>query len=341
MSETYIGWDGKSYPWPPPDGWYHASDGRWWAGETGPNPPSLGGQPSTSPPQASPPTQVASDAGIHTAPLPTYGAENAQSTAEQSPSLFSHDGPTATTPPQVDYGPEALPDQALGLGRTVPSGPPDGPPGYDNGPGAAASSPGRQAATSGSGIGQALLIIGGIVAAVLVGGFAYFILTADDVGQTATGNTTETSAGNGSETTTETTIDSETDETDTTDTSDQATETSDQTTETSDQATDTDTTSDTDTTTAPLSSLVAEFRGILEDNDLTSDSLSDDQIQTFATDFCARAGVAEDSEAFEDIRQAAIAGTESELTAEELGLVIDAAVMTFCPAEAERLDVDV
>ncbi len=40
MTTTYLAWNGQSYPWPPPDGWYEASDGRWWAPGTGPNPPS-------------------------------------------------------------------------------------------------------------------------------------------------------------------------------------------------------------------------------------------------------------------------------------------------------------
>ena len=39
MSKTYLAWNGKPYHWPPPEGWYLASDQRWWAPDTGPNPP--------------------------------------------------------------------------------------------------------------------------------------------------------------------------------------------------------------------------------------------------------------------------------------------------------------
>ncbi len=37
MSEaTYTAWDDNSYPWPPPDGWYQAGDGKWWPEGYGP-----------------------------------------------------------------------------------------------------------------------------------------------------------------------------------------------------------------------------------------------------------------------------------------------------------------
>ncbi len=41
MSATYVAWNAKPYPWPPPEGWYLASDGQWWAPGTGPNPPQV------------------------------------------------------------------------------------------------------------------------------------------------------------------------------------------------------------------------------------------------------------------------------------------------------------
>ena len=37
MDDTYTAWDGNQYAWPPPDGWYEAEDGRYWAPATGPN----------------------------------------------------------------------------------------------------------------------------------------------------------------------------------------------------------------------------------------------------------------------------------------------------------------
>ena len=36
MSGSYTAWNGRTYPWPPPDGWYRGPDGRWWAPGSGP-----------------------------------------------------------------------------------------------------------------------------------------------------------------------------------------------------------------------------------------------------------------------------------------------------------------
>ncbi len=36
MNSDYVAWNGERYVWPPPDGWYLASDGRYWAPDTGP-----------------------------------------------------------------------------------------------------------------------------------------------------------------------------------------------------------------------------------------------------------------------------------------------------------------
>ena len=34
--KRYEAWDGKSYPWPPPNGWYLADDEKWWPEGYGP-----------------------------------------------------------------------------------------------------------------------------------------------------------------------------------------------------------------------------------------------------------------------------------------------------------------
>lgn len=39
MGGTYRAWNDTIRRWPPPNGWYRAHDGRWWAPGTGPNPP--------------------------------------------------------------------------------------------------------------------------------------------------------------------------------------------------------------------------------------------------------------------------------------------------------------
>ena len=33
---TYTAWDDNQYQWPPPDGWYEATDGKWWPEGYGP-----------------------------------------------------------------------------------------------------------------------------------------------------------------------------------------------------------------------------------------------------------------------------------------------------------------
>ncbi|MDH3301663.1 MAG: hypothetical protein OES24_14260 [Acidimicrobiia bacterium] len=37
MNSDYVAWNGERYVWPPPEDWYLASDGRWWAPDTGPD----------------------------------------------------------------------------------------------------------------------------------------------------------------------------------------------------------------------------------------------------------------------------------------------------------------
>ncbi len=50
MDTDYEAWNGERYVWPPPDDWYLAADGRWWAEGTGPGPAARGGRPPTPPP---------------------------------------------------------------------------------------------------------------------------------------------------------------------------------------------------------------------------------------------------------------------------------------------------
>ncbi|MDH3684316.1 MAG: hypothetical protein OEV40_30710 [Acidimicrobiia bacterium] len=93
------------------------------------------------------------------------------------------------------------------------------------------------------------------------------------------------------------------------------------------------------TTTADPTAQVAQFRSILADNGLTSDGLSDEDISTFSTTFCIFAVAAEGPTEYERFRSERVAQADSELTEEELSIVIDAAVVVFCPEEADRLGV--
>ncbi|MFV0525893.1 MAG: hypothetical protein ACK5RL_15505 [Acidimicrobiales bacterium] len=93
-------------------------------------------------------------------------------------------------------------------------------------------------------------------------------------------------------------------------------------------------------TTASTAEQVAMFRGLLEDNGLTSDELSDTDVVQFGTSFCALARIS-DATTFDDYRDQAISETEeTDLSDDELKLVIDAAVLSFCPNEAERLGIE-
>ncbi len=85
--------------------------------------------------------------------------------------------------------------------------------------------------------------------------------------------------------------------------------------------------------------LVAEFRTVLEEHDLTSGSLSDDEIITFGTTLCVFAASADEPDDFQALKDLAIEDTESELSDVELSVAISAAIIVFCPLDAERLDV--
>ena len=91
MTTAYVAWNGQSYPWPPPEGWYEASDGQWWAPGTGPEPRPTVDPTRTvvaSPPNRPAPTPVLTD-GTPAAdigspgPLPTITAAD-EDTPERS-----------------------------------------------------------------------------------------------------------------------------------------------------------------------------------------------------------------------------------------------------------------
>lgn len=325
MSDTYIGWDGKRYPWPPPEGWYHASDGRWWAPETGPNPP----QSSVPPLSAAPP--AGTDLGAQTTRVADY--QPPQSTGTQP--LPGTDATSAMSNTNVMRQAAAPPGQAPGLldSPLINHGETDVPAG-DVGQQAFQEPPPKQS----SGLGGALLIISGMVAAVLIGGLAYFYVTADGT-DTATGDTTDSAADEPTDST-DPSINSETTTAgDATPATDDNGADSDGDNSTTSNDSDTDDSSATSTT-ASIDQQVIEFRAILSDNELTSENLADSDILRFADNFCGLAETADDEDEFEDIRTGAIQSISSELSDDELSLIIDAAVITFCPNEAERLSVD-
>ncbi len=54
MDTDYEAWNGERYVWPPPDDWYLAADGRWWAEGTGPGPAARSGRPPAPPTSGGP-----------------------------------------------------------------------------------------------------------------------------------------------------------------------------------------------------------------------------------------------------------------------------------------------
>lgn len=340
MSDTYIGWDGKSYPWPPPDGWYHASDGRWWAPNTGPNPPPAAA-PSrferTAPldhtsqyPQHELPDRAHEDHGhadhgyqeherygtsAHDTELltPATAAVGGAGTGAGTPSYF--DDPAHLPPP--------------GPGSQLPPPGPSGPPGPDLGhdedpyrygvPSIAAGSAGE------GGLGPKKLVIGvAAVLAVLAIGVSAFLLRGGDDTTTDAGGTTTTVAG--ATASTAATLPAAT---------------------TPASVVDPNAT----TTVAPAdpgasstlaegdAALVGGFRALLVQQGLTSDKLTDTEIQSFAASFCVFAQSSDNADEFNVFREQAISETQSSLDPASLNKVIDAAVITFCPDEATRLGI--
>jgi len=328
MSDTYIGWDGKSYPWPPPDGWYHASDGRWWAPNTGPNPP---------------PTAAPSHFE-RTAPLDSGGRLDSTS---QYPEHHDPDHGQPRHEPYPAYDTERLAPANAGVasGATTPSYfddpaplpppgptsslPPPGPPGpggpdlgpdedpYGYGVPAAAEPAGE------GGLGPKKLVIGvAAVLAVIAIGVSAFLLrgddTATDAGATSTtlpGATVATPA-----TLPPATPASVVDPGATT------------TVAPADPAAST-------TLAAGDAALVGSFRDLLVQQGLTSDKLTDTEIQSFAASFCVFAKSSDNGDEFNVFREQAISETQSSLDPASLNKVIDAAVITFCPDEATRLGI--
>ena len=363
MSETYTGWDGKEYPWPPPEGWHKAIDGRWWAYGTGPNPPPQGAGIQQAPGPAGSEGAAAADPALHdptqitdrTSQLPSY---------EQDPAIAG--GATVVAGPGGAFAPPS--------GTPSAGAPPPGQSGFGQ-PGFGQDPPSNQTANLGfegappttgpggpvpfepakkrGGIGQALLIVGAMVVAALAGGLAFFYLTSrsdnlaagDDTEESAEVSVTpSTAAPDGTDPDSDPDADG--------DQTDDGTTAQDETTTTTEAATsestdpDPDATSDTsDTTLAPDQDPapgddLGRFRSILADNGLTSDNLADDDIRSFAQSFCGMADDAANPGEFDGIRESAVEATESGLSDDDLRLIIDAAIASFCPETAARVGID-
>jgi hypothetical protein len=85
--------------------------------------------------------------------------------------------------------------------------------------------------------------------------------------------------------------------------------------------------------------LVARYRDELAARDLVSTSLGDDDLTRFGYAACVFAASAEGPADFERFRTAAVADADSSLSDADMALVIDTAVVVFCPVDAERLGI--
>ncbi len=327
MSETYIGWDGKQYPWPPPEGWYEAIDGRYWAPGTGPNPPPLG---------AGTPGDAAADpAGTATAGNPAAGAAGAPVIGGGGTPVDA--GLTSQLPVQDPT--RATVQQPLGGAQPTPNtfnygtaGGPEGAPGVG---------PVGQPEKRGGGILQAILIVFGMVAVAILGGLGYFYLTSDSGESTATDDTTEVDAGDD---TTDDTVEPA-DETTPDDSASGTTAAPEDETEepapddTTETSTPDEEPEEETTTTEASTPELGQFRQILNDNGLTSENLTDENINSFAASFCGMAADAIDEADFDLTRESSVEATNSDLSDDELRLVINAAIVAFCPDQADRLNI--
>lgn len=149
---TYRAWDENDYPWPPPDGWYEGSDGKWWPEGYGPGPGTV----------IEPPPSAAAPAPDPVAP----------------PAAAPAPAPAPVTPP---------PAAPVGGGYTPPAAAAPAP-SYEP---AYAASPAPATAGGGGGNGKILAIIGGLVGLLVLAGVGFFALSGgddDDPGQ-ASNNT--------------------------------------------------------------------------------------------------------------------------------------------------------
>ncbi len=145
MTQTYLGWDDNEYPWPPPDGWYQAAEGKWWPEGYGPGAPDAGGAvaaPMENPGGMAPPAAAA--------PPPAAAPPVAAPVGGPPPGS----GP----PPAGGFAP---PDAALGGAAPAPAQAVGAPP----------------PATDGGGGNKMLLILGGLGALILLAGGGIFALT--------------------------------------------------------------------------------------------------------------------------------------------------------------------
>ncbi len=444
-----MGWDGKYYPNPPPDGWHQASDGRWWAPGTGPK----GSLPEPTAADSSQPIPPGNDVAIpaisrdpeRAGTWPTSGdsaakepvsegdavrsqipadrrmtreefeAARTQREANQTPAADSADDganpangkpqraelaprdqppaetneenpsnpletilPGQRTPAMYDPDqserssqPESVDPTAQMNSQTTilpnnmkadsaskassqpspkqppPSTPVPQPASLENSTNAkgepfvpAPPNPNARPLPIDEDEKSLLVpIVGSALALLLLAGaiFWFFVLRTTDDADTATSESSITT------TTAVATTDEQSTVAPTTTASTTSTATTTTTAPTSSDTTSTIESEEVTPTSAtiPKAQVVSKFRESLASNGLNSSVLTDDDIVKFGEDFCFVASNSKDRSEYDTEAQAAIDDSASQLSDEELRLIIDTAVVVSCPDQAERLNVSV
>ena len=275
---TYTAWNGDEKPWPPPENWYRAADGRWWHPAYGPDDPPDEVHDideilvtETEDPEAEPEPE-----DPEPEPIPVLGPEAEPELEDPEPQpVVARAAMAPPTTPEPEADRSSIP-------QPVPAA--------DNAP--RRSRRARHAA---------LLVAGAAIMSAIA---ATPILLRDNGSDPVPTRTTEPAA---------------------------ATETA-----------GTDTQADSGPTDAAGAGAVGRFRADLNDHGLSTDDLTDDQIEAFASAYCARAAVIEDQAAYEELRENAVDTIEAgqtNLTPDQLGTTIAAAIIAFCPEESERLGI--
>ncbi len=304
-----MAWDGRSYPGPPPEDWYEASDGRWWAPGSGPNPPSPGTPPSPNPaPDTTPTTEAA--AGSTTPPArpddepPTPPVADA--TDDERPTV----GPLPTVTAQRRLRPRRR-TVGLALASIVFAG-------------GAVAAAFVLAGGPGDDGGSDTSTVAGPTTSARPTTTTTAAPTPTDLEPADDGPGVETS-GPDAEATDADGADGDASDDEQTDPPSTATTT---------------TAIDDPTTTAPVdaNAPVRAFRQFLADAGLDGSDLGDADVVDFGRTVCVVAAV-EDGPGYTAFRTELVddQAPTSALTAEELGRTVDAAVQAFCPAEHARL----
>ena len=312
MSQNYLAWNGEEYPWPPPEGWYEASDGRWWAPNSGPG-PKQDSHVSENPTRIDDPISDVSDSD------PTSKQPLVDPNASPYFDRPAATGPTQQQPFTASLNPGlSQPEQQFAPNPTTPqqqfgSSPA---PGFDQPEYAAGQSYRGGASGGGRDNSKLLLIIGGVAAFLLIGVLSAFLLIRGSGETTEAAESTTTTAA---EAATTTTVESTT-------------------------------TAEPTTTTAPVDRQAAlrDFRNYIAGIDVVG--LDDANLNSIGDEACRFGSQSADNAEWNEQLDNTVANIQSQqeekppavgtpLTEEAIRGVYEGALFYYCPAEAERLGV--